>query len=203
MGLANGRRYHAPMAPRRAGYGRESQRSVARAFERAPIAMCIARHRVVTHCNEQMVRMFRCAPGDIIGQSIVFLYPSQDEFRHRGVLTERAMVRNGRYDSESILRRPDGSFFWAKVSGRTLTPKKPLAHAIWYYEELAHHSDQYEKLSPREREVAALLVAGLTNKRIAIQLTLSPRTVEMHRARLMKKLAVSNVNSLVNALISR
>jgi PAS domain S-box-containing protein len=184
-------------------FGKESAQSVARAFEYAPIAMCIARHRMVMHCNEAMVRMFRCQPADIIGQSIIFLYPSPAEFRHRGVLTRRAMKQTGRYDSESILRRPDGSFFWAKVSGRTLTPSDPLAYAVWYYEELAHHSSQYEKLSPREREVAALLVAGLANKAIASQLELSPRTVEMHRARLMKKLNVTNVNALVSALISR
>jgi DNA-binding CsgD family transcriptional regulator len=113
------------------------------------------------------------------------------------------MVRTGRYDSESILKRPDGTLFWVKVAGRTLTPLNPLSCAIWYYEEMAHHSEQYAKLSPREREVAAHLVAGLTNKKIAIRLSLSPRTVEMHRARLMKKLSVTNVNSLVSALISR
>lgn len=44
------------------------------------------------------------------------------------------------------------------------------------------------RLSEREREVLTLLIAGHSNKSIAQLLSLSPRTVEIHRANLMKKL---------------
>jgi DNA-binding CsgD family transcriptional regulator len=52
-------------------------------------------------------------------------------------------------------------------------------------------------LSPREREVLALLAIGHTNREIAEQLVLSVRTVEWHRARLQWKLGVSGRASLV------
>ena len=52
-------------------------------------------------------------------------------------------------------------------------------------------------LSAREREVLDLVVAGKANKVIAHELGLSPKTVEVHRARLMKKLNVSSVAELV------
>ncbi|MFP6610279.1 MAG: LuxR C-terminal-related transcriptional regulator, partial [Deltaproteobacteria bacterium] len=52
-------------------------------------------------------------------------------------------------------------------------------------------------LSAREREVLDLVVAGKANKVIANELGLSPKTVEVHRARLMKKLNVSSVAELV------
>lgn len=42
--------------------------------------------------------------------------------------------------------------------------------------------DRYALLSEREREVLGLIVAGLTNKEIGRALTLSPRSVETHRA---------------------
>jgi two-component system response regulator FixJ len=52
-------------------------------------------------------------------------------------------------------------------------------------------------LTDREREVVKLLLAGQTNKEIARALGLSPRTVEIHRARVMEKLDVSNLPALV------
>ena len=53
------------------------------------------------------------------------------------------------------------------------------------------------KLSKREREVFYLLVEGKPNRVIAKQLFLSPRTVETHRARLIKKLGMQSTADLV------
>lgn len=53
------------------------------------------------------------------------------------------------------------------------------------------------QLSPREREVMALMVKGLHNRRIAEELGISPRTVEVHKARIREKLGVSNLVELV------
>jgi FixJ family two-component response regulator len=59
-----------------------------------------------------------------------------------------------------------------------------------------------EKLTPREREVAERLDRGLTNKEIARELDCSPRTIEIHRARVFEKLEVRNVAALVRILAS-
>ena len=53
------------------------------------------------------------------------------------------------------------------------------------------------RLSEREREILSLVVAGLTNKEIARALTLSPRTVETHRANLSAKLEVESLAQLI------
>jgi FixJ family two-component response regulator len=50
-------------------------------------------------------------------------------------------------------------------------------------------------LTPRERDVMTLMVTGKANKVIAIDLDISQRTVEIHRARVMEKL---NANSLAH-----
>ncbi|AZW19533.1 response regulator transcription factor [Bordetella hinzii] len=52
-------------------------------------------------------------------------------------------------------------------------------------------------LTPREREVLAYLARGRANKVIAIELGISMRTVEAHRARIFRKLGVRNVLELV------
>jgi two-component system, LuxR family, response regulator FixJ len=54
-----------------------------------------------------------------------------------------------------------------------------------------------EALSPREREVMEGLLAGLPNKTIAYDLGISPRTVEIHRARVMEKMGARSLSELV------
>lgn len=59
-----------------------------------------------------------------------------------------------------------------------------------------------DSLTPREREVLVGLVAGHPNKVIAHTLGISPRTVEIHRARVMDKLDARNLSTLVRMAIA-
>jgi len=53
-------------------------------------------------------------------------------------------------------------------------------------------------LTPRERQVVALLVAGAANKEIAYRLGINQRTVENHRATLMKKTGTGSLAELIH-----
>lgn len=53
------------------------------------------------------------------------------------------------------------------------------------------------RLSPREREIAVLVAQGLRNPAIAERLAISPRTVEVHKARIMDKLGVRGLDELI------
>jgi two-component system, NarL family, response regulator NreC len=57
--------------------------------------------------------------------------------------------------------------------------------------------DFYNDLTNREREVLHLLAKGFTNAKVASGLGISPRTVEVHRAHLMRKLRLRNPAGLV------
>jgi two-component system response regulator FixJ len=57
--------------------------------------------------------------------------------------------------------------------------------------------ERYAHLSEREREVLGLIVAGLTNKEIGRALSVSPRTVETHRANLFAKLQTESLAQLI------
>lgn len=58
-------------------------------------------------------------------------------------------------------------------------------------------STQLERLTPRERQVLELVVAGKLNKTIADVLGISIKTVELHRSNLMGKLGARNVAELI------
>lgn len=64
---------------------------------------------------------------------------------------------------------------------------------------LSHRLDQ---LTPREREVMRLVVAGRLNKQIADELDISMKTVEAHRARVMEKMGVRTLAELVKVVIA-
>ena len=57
------------------------------------------------------------------------------------------------------------------------------------------------RLTPREREVLDLLVEGLSHREIAARLTISPRTVEVYKARMMEKLQCRSLAELIRAAI--
>jgi DNA-binding CsgD family transcriptional regulator len=59
------------------------------------------------------------------------------------------------------------------------------------------------ELTPREREVAALIADGASNKEAGRRLGISPRTVELHRAHIMEKLGARNAADLVRIVLSR
>ena len=67
----------------------------------------------------------------------------------------------------------------------------------------AHASDLYDTLTNREHEVLYLVAQGYTNTEIAAELFVSPRTVEVHRANVMRKLRLQNHAQLVQYALQR
>jgi FixJ family two-component response regulator len=59
--------------------------------------------------------------------------------------------------------------------------------------------DRYQSLSPREKEVFALIVKGNLNKQTAFDLGTTERTIKAHRARIMEKMRVDSLAALVRA----
>jgi FixJ family two-component response regulator len=58
--------------------------------------------------------------------------------------------------------------------------------------------DSYASLSRRERQVMALVVLGLLNKQVAVELGISETTVKTHRGKLMRKMKADSLPNLVN-----
>ena len=175
------------------------------AFDLAPIGLAISRNRLMIDCNQQMLDMFGAAREQLIGRSFEVLYPTHDEFERTGARIVASLNRSGWYADERVMKRAGGprggELFWCHVSGRALNPKQPHAAGIWSFEDLSEKRKVKADLTPREREIAALLIDGLTSKQIGRKLAISPRTVDVYRGRLMKKYDASTTPLLVQRLL--
>lgn len=176
------------------------------AFELAPIGLVLSRSRTIVDCNQQVCTLFGTDRSRLVGQSFAVLYPSVDEYQRTGERIAQPLMTHGQYQDERIMRRVGGRFagqvFWCRVSGRALDRNDPHAAGIWSFEEIATHRPIGVDLTPREREVASQLLEGLTSKEIARRLGLSHRTVEIHRANLMRKYQTGTTAALVQKLLA-
>ena len=64
-------------------------------------------------------------------------------------------------------------------------------------DELESIKTRVDTLTPREREVMALVVTGLLNKQVAFELGTAEKTIKVHRARVMQKMDVQSLAELV------
>ena len=176
------------------------------AFEHAPVGMVLSRNRTMVDCNARLCEMFGAARNALVGQSFRVLYPSVAEFERIGKRMEPILNASGRYADNRMMRRLDGPLrgetFWCHVTGHALNRAKPHETGIWTFEDLGSRRSVRAELTPREREVAAQVMQGLTSKQIGKALGISHRTVELHRARLMRKYTASTTAELVQKLLT-
>jgi FixJ family two-component response regulator len=110
---------------------------------------------------------------------------------HGDVATARAALKNGAFD---FLEKPVDDAMLLDVLRNALRVDRERRAAA-----TARSSTdlRIERLTEREREILALIAAGHQNRDIATQLGISPRTVEVHKARIMEKLECRSLADLI------
>jgi two-component system response regulator FixJ len=81
---------------------------------------------------------------------------------------------------------------------RAIAKDAELRKSLGEHERIRAH---LESLTPREREVLDLMTQGKQNKVIGQELGVSPRTIEIHRARVMEKMGANSVAELVHMML--
>ncbi|MEM7336577.1 MAG: response regulator transcription factor [Chloroflexota bacterium] len=85
--------------------------------------------------------------------------------------------------------------------GETYLSPPVSRHIADYVRRVGSQTSMLERLTPRQREILQLIAEGQTVKEIAGRLNISAKTVETHRARLMKRLDIYDVPGLVHYAI--
>jgi PAS domain S-box-containing protein len=170
------------------------------AFSLAPIGLLVSRQRIIQTYNAAFAYMFGYGKDELSGESFARIYPSNVEFEQIGNRVLGCMRETGSSNDQRIMRHQSGRLFWCQVEGRCLDQSDPFAAAVWSFSDLSAARPMTAEFTTREREIAQFLVTGKTSKDIARQLGISHRTIEAHRARLMKKLNASTPGEMIARL---
>jgi len=110
---------------------------------------------------------------------------------HGDVATARAALKNGAFD---FLEKPVDDTMLVEVLRNALRVDRERRAAT---SSRSTADARLARLTAREREILALLASGHQNREIAAQLGISPRTVEVHKARIMEKLECHSLAELI------
>jgi len=116
---------------------------------------------------------------------------------HGDVAAARAALKAGALD---FLEKPIDDVLLLELVSEVMTRAREATVSA------AHSADLDERvarLTPREREVMELAADGLNNREIAVRLAISPRTVEVYKARMMEKMQVRRLSELIRLLLGR
>ncbi len=168
------------------------------ALAELPVPLVYATHRIIRDCNEPFTALFGASRADIVERSFSRLYPEIADFIRRGEQWG-ANLRDGVYCDERVMERLGGERFWCRVHGRSLSgAAAPFARAIYWFQPITRPvAMSTTMLTERQREILAQMAQGKTSAQIAAELGLSRRTIESHRARLMKSMHLRNAPELM------
>ena len=114
---------------------------------------------------------------------------------HGDVQTTRLAMKSGAFD---FLEKPVNDEVLLDVLSNAIR-EDSVRHNMHDAENEVR--SRLSRLTPREREVLDLLVEGLTQREIAGRLAISPRTVEVYKARMMEKLQCRSLAELIRAAL--
>lgn len=171
------------------------------AFDHSPAGICVTAGPLVTACNREFGWMLGCDPSELVGGTLADCHASRQHYAQSVDAAQAGLAGTGTHRDERLLRRRGGELFWCKVVARAVEAADPLQCVVWNFQDLSALRPVVPDLTDREQQIARQLMAGGTSKEIARLVGISPRTVEGHRGRLMRKLGVANQRQLVARLI--
>ncbi len=166
----------------------------------------------VIYCNAAFYQLTGYSAEEAIGRNCRFLQGSDQSQPQLRVL--RHAIEEGT-TCRVLLRnyRKDGSLFWNELS---ISPVRNRQTEITHFvglqrdvsdlvsvsdEQRADVERRVSTLPPRQREIMELIVEGMNTKSIAMQLGISPKTVETHRARMFRAMGVVDSVDLVRLIL--
>jgi PAS domain S-box-containing protein len=176
-----------------------------RVFERSTTAMTLTdEHNVIAAINEAACEWLGAPREEIIGtRGARFLTPQEQAAL---AAERRELWETGELVMQRTVIRPDGSVIRIQSASRTVEiGGRRIALSVWLaveFEDEAARAAQLGELTPREREVLALVALGHTSAQIAEQLVISSETVRTHVQHAMAKTGARTRAQLVAMVLT-
>jgi len=166
-----------------------------------------APEREIAWCNTVAQTTFGYDSGEMIGETTFKLHVDRDRYDEFQRVTAPVVSAGRPYRGRFWMRRKNGSMF---ASEHLITPVQMIEErqgVVSFVQDLCPIEngvlqEKIEALTGREREVFLLTAEGLSVKEIAFRIAISPRTVEVHRARILEKFESDTVHQLMAELLS-
>lgn len=163
--------------------------------------------RIIVWANAATRTVFGYEREELLGRSTRVLHVDEQAFAEFGARLDGALEAGTRLRHHGWVRRSDGTVF---ASEHLVTRVREIGGRRLVISLVTDLSDYMERqfdlasrhLSPREHEVFQLTIRGLTTQEVAERLGVSHRTVEVHRAHVLKKFDVSSTAKLMADMLA-
>lgn len=129
-------------------------------FENAGTGICYVRggeqdSRLIMRCNKKFADIFGYDVSELIGQSSRIFYKNGNDFKALGNSAYPLLNRGDLFTQRSLLRRKDGSLFWAQLRGKIISLQHPQMGYMWVIEDINDYiqANQALELAVRDQNL--------------------------------------------------
>jgi PAS domain S-box-containing protein len=124
-------------------------------FNAASMGIALITNRVIIRCNRKLEEVFGYAPGEFAGKTTEVWYQSRAEFLRRGHEIGKALQTSGFFHAEILMRRRDGSLFWARTTAQALDRSDLSKGLVWILEDITQERRVLENLRQAKEDAEA------------------------------------------------
>ncbi len=136
---------------------RQTQMEVEAIMTNASISILFTKNRLITRYNRGFASMFGYQADEALGMPGRAIYPDDETYHRIGAVAGPLLSQGKHFHSETLMRRKDGSDFWAQLIGYVVNPEDPTQGTIWIIEDRTAQKHDEESLRNALLENQAIL----------------------------------------------
>ncbi len=107
--------------------------------------------------NDALFRIFGVKPDGQTGQSLERFYPTRDRYLEIGAQVADAVLHGRMFETELMMRRDDGTLFWAYLSGKAVNPHDLAQGTVWVVMDISQRRELEIRLQHKTAEQEVIL----------------------------------------------
>ncbi|WP_426344593.1 EAL and GGDEF domain-containing protein [Pseudoduganella sp. R-32] len=136
---------------------RQTQMEVEAIMTNASISILFTKNRLITRYNRGFADMFGYQGEEALGMPGRAIYPDDETYHRVGAIAGPLLSQGKHFHCETLMRRKDGSDFWAQLIGYVVNPEDPTQGTIWIIEDRTAQKHDEESLRNALLENQAIL----------------------------------------------